>query len=127
VVIILHSETGNFYRHLIKNAIGEIMFTGTQEIFVLVIIAVLLFVLPRMFSRNKSKKTPDASLSDTFSMFSGRMRLALIASFIWPILSAVHLKPWADGLDPFLYFGIAPVALWWSIRWIVAGFRKHKK
>jgi len=103
------------------------MFTGSQEIFVLIIIAVLLFILPRMFSRNQSKKTPDASLSDTVSMFSGRMRLAIIASFIWPVLSAVYLKPWEEGLDSFLYIGIGPVLLGWSIRWIVAGYRKHKQ
>ena len=103
------------------------MFTGSQEIFVLIIIAVLLFILPRMFSRNQSKKTPDVSLSDTVSMLSGRIRLAIIASFIWPVLSAVYLKPWADELDPFLYIGLGPVLLGWSIRWIVAGFRKHKQ
>jgi hypothetical protein len=103
------------------------MFTGTQEIFVLIIIAVLLFILPRMFSRNQSKKGPDISFSDAVSMFSGRMRLAIIASVVWPALSAAYIKPWTGRLDPFLYIGIGPVLLGWSIRWIVTGFRKHKK
>ena len=107
--------------------IGEYMFTGTQEIFVLIIISVLLFILPKMFSRNQSKKGPDISLSDTVSMLTGRMRLAIIASVVWPILVAVYLKPWSGGLDPFLYIGIGPVLIGWSARWIVAGFRRHKK
>lgn len=112
---------------LIKRLDWEKMFTGSQEILVLIIIAVLLFVLPRMFSRNQSKKTSDVSFSDTVSMLSGRMRLAIIASFIWPVLSAVYIKPWADGLDLFLYIGIGPVLLGWSIRWIITGFRKHNQ
>ena len=103
------------------------MFAGSQEIFVLIVIAVLVFLLPRMFSRNQSKKTSDASFSATVSMLSGRMRLAVIASMIWPALIAGYLKPWADGWDPFLYIGIGPVLLGWSIRWIAGGFRKHRK
>ena len=103
------------------------MFAGSQEIFVLIIIAVLLFVLPRLFSRNQSRRPAQRTLSDSLSRIPGRMRLAIIASLLWPILMAAYLKPWISGtMDAVLYLGVGPVILGWSIRWIIAGFRKHR-
>ncbi len=103
------------------------MFTGTQEVFVLIIIAVLLFVLPKLVSRNQSRKSTELSFSASISRLSGRMRLAIIASILWPLSVAAYLKPWdSGGMDASLYIGIGPVILGWSIRWIVDGFRKRK-
>lgn len=103
------------------------MFAGTQEIFVLIIIAVLVFLLPRLFSRNQSRRSTEVSLSASVSKLSGRMRLAIIASILWPLSVAAYLKPWTSGtMDASFYIGIGPVILAWSIRWVVAGFRKHR-
>ncbi len=103
------------------------MFTGTQEIFVLIIIAVLLFVLPRLFSRNQPRRTREISLPESISLLSGRMRLAVVVSILWPLLVIAYIKPWSSGtLDAALTIGIGPVVLGWSIRWIIAGFRKRR-
>ena len=103
------------------------MFAGTQEIFVLIIIAVLLFVLPRLFSRNQSGRPAERTLSQSISTLSGGMRVAIIASLLWPILVAAYLKPWISAtIDTAFYVGVGPVILGWSIRWVIAGFRKHR-
>lgn len=104
------------------------MFAGTQEIFVLIIIAVLLFVLPRLLSRNPSHRPTGHTLVQSMSTLSGRMRLAIIVSLLWPLLVAAYLKPWvADTTDAVLYIGMGPVILGWSIRWVVSGFRKPRQ
>jgi len=104
------------------------MFAGSQEILVLIIIAVLLFVLPRLLSRNQSRRPTDRTFVHSLSGLSGRMRLAIIASLLWPLFVAAYLKPWtAATMDAVLYIGMGPVILGWSIRWVISGFRKHRQ
>ena len=103
------------------------MFTGTQEIFVLIIIVIIVFFLPRVLSRNQANRVTQFSISKAFSVLSGKTRLAVIASFIWPLVVAGFLKPWEKDLVTFLYIAIGPVMLGWSIRWVVSGFQKSRK
>ena len=103
------------------------MFTGTQEIFVLIIIVFIVFFLPRMLSRNQASRATQLTVSKAFSLLSGQMRLAVIVSVIWPVVVAGFIKPWEKDLAIFLYIGIGPVMLGWSIWWVLVGFFKNKK
>jgi hypothetical protein len=101
------------------------MFAGIQEILVLVIIILAIFILPRVLSRGKVTETPEPSISRIISSISGPLRLALVASLVWPLAVAAYLEPWKSGLFPYLYFGFGPVVFGWSIRWIIIGYRRN--
>ncbi|MBW1699898.1 MAG: hypothetical protein JRK26_24255 [Deltaproteobacteria bacterium] len=102
------------------------MFAGIQEILILVIVILSLFLLPRLLSRNQNRKIQQPSVSGMFSALSGRMRLALVASAVWPLLTAGYFRPWKTGFFPYLYIGVFPVFLLWGIHWVIGGFRKKK-
>jgi hypothetical protein len=53
--------------------------------------------------------------------------LSILGSIAWLFLTAVYFEPWHRELPPYLYAGVGPVALFWGILWIAAGFRKHRK
>jgi hypothetical protein len=55
------------------------------------------------------------------------MRIAILASLVWPSSMALLLKPWDKGLIPFLYIGIAPVIILWGIGWIIEGYRRRNE
>jgi hypothetical protein len=92
------------------------------QILLIIVIALGIFVLPRMLARNPEKGAQQPGLRLTMS---GRMRLAIIASLIWPALVALYLKPWSGQLDVFLYVAVGPVALIWGIFWVFVGFKKQ--
>ena len=95
------------------------MFSGIQEILVLVAIILGILFLPRILNRGQEKKPalarPDVALS-------GKMRLALAASILWPIAIAAFMQPWKEDLVPFLYIGFGPVIVGWIIFWVYTGF-----
>ena len=95
--------------------------TGIQEILILIIIVVGLIYLPRMRGKNEAS---DVRIAIPITPLSGTMRLAIVASLIWPLVAAFFLKPWKADFLMFLYAGLGPVILGWSIRWIVVGFRR---
>ncbi len=99
------------------------MFSGIQEILVLVIIILGLFILPRILNRGQENRAVE---SKPAVVLSGRMRLAIAASFLWPAALAVVMQPWKRDLFIFLYFGLGPVALFWIIYWVYTGFRKNR-
>ena len=100
------------------------MFAGIQEILLLVIIILAIFILPRVLSRGKGNETTEPSISRMMSLISGPMRLALVASIVWPLAVAAYLEPWKSGLFPYLYIGFGPVLFGWSVRWIIIGYRR---
>ena len=97
------------------------MFSGIQEILVLVAIIVGIIFLPRILSRGQQEKiaVPKKAL-----VLSGKMRLAIAASVLWPALAAAFMQPWKNDLFQFLYIGIGPVAVCWIIYWVFTGFRR---
>ena len=99
-----------------------IMFSGIQEILVLVIIILGIFFVPRMLNRRQETVAfkPGVTLS-------GKMRLAISASIIWPALTAAYLKPWRSDWVTFLYLGFGPVIFGWIICWVVVGYRIRRK
>jgi hypothetical protein len=98
--------------------------SGVTEILLIVAIVVAVFLLPRMMAKN-----PDKDLKPSNPGFSipGRMRLAIVLSFLWPALVALFLKPWNNHWVAFLYVALGPVALSWGIWWIWWGFRKERR
>jgi hypothetical protein len=60
-------------------------------------------------------------------VLSGKMRLAIAASILWPAVMAVIMEPWKKDLFPFLYLGLGPVVLVWIIFWIYTGFRNKDR
>jgi hypothetical protein len=101
------------------------MFAGIQEILVLVIVILAIFILPRVLSRGGNEQREEPSVSRMMSLISGPMRLALVVSLVWPLVVAGYLKPWKSGLFPFLYLAFGPVIFGWSIRWIIIGYRRN--
>lgn len=97
------------------------MFSGIQEILVLVIIILGILFLPRILNRGGDK--PAGQVKPTI-LLTGRMRLAIAASVLWPALIAVYLQPWKQEPTPFLYLGIGPVAVVWLIYWVFTGFKE---
>ena len=97
------------------------MFSGIQEILVLVIIILGILFLPRILNRGGEK--PSGQVKPAV-VLTGRMRLAIAASALWPALIAVYMQPWKQEPIPYLYFGIGPVAIVWILYWVLTGFRK---
>lgn len=98
------------------------MFSGIQEILVLVIIILGILFLPRILSRG-SERRPAAPRPAV--VISGKMRLALSATVLWPVAMAALMQPWKKDLFFYLYIGLGPVALIWLIYWVLTGFRKR--
>ena len=103
--------------------------SGIQEILVLIIIVLGILILPRILNPDRSEKGPQGGdgssrISPGLTALSGRMRLAIIVSILWPLAALLYFQPWHRHLIPFVVFGIGPVALFWGAFWVVAGFRK---
>ena len=96
--------------------------SGIQEILVLVIIILAIFFLPRMMSKQTAQKMARPAF-----VLTGKLRLAIAASVIWPALMAAFLKPWQKDLALFFYIGIGPVFLAWAIFWVFTGFRNRMR
>jgi hypothetical protein len=101
--------------------IGGQMFSGIQEILVLIVIILGILFLPRILNRGReitaAAPKPQVELS-------GKMRLAIAASIFWPGAMAAFMQPWKNNLYVFLYLGFGPVAFLWIIYWVLSGFRK---
>jgi hypothetical protein len=98
------------------------MFSGIQEILVLVIIVLGILFLPRILNRGREIQTVATKPAVALS---GRMRLAIAASVLWPALIAAFMQPWKQDPFPYLYLGVGPVAVVWIVYWVFTGFRKR--
>ncbi len=94
------------------------------EILVIVAIAVGIIMLPRLTGKRTEKTDRQSS---GLSGITGWMRLAIMASLLWPAIMAVFLKPWNHHWPLFIYIAMGPVALLWGIFWVLSGFRKNRK
>jgi len=100
------------------------MFTGIQEILILVVIILGILFLPRILNRGQESRQVE---SKPPFVISGKMRLIIAASILWPAVIAVIMEPWKKDLFPFLYLGFGPVVLMWFIFWIYSGFRNKER
>jgi len=85
--------------------------SGIQEILVLIVIILGIFFLPRIINRgSQSVKTP-LRTSPQISALSGRLRLAIVLSILWPAVAALYFEPWYRNTSIFIVCGIGPVIL----------------
>ena len=100
------------------------MFSGIQEILLIVMVVLGIFLIPRMI------KPPPAPqkvvLRRPVLKFSWTLRLAIVMSILWPLACAAYLKPWQQAVIPFTVIGLGPVIVGWSVHWVVAGMKNRK-
>lgn len=97
--------------------------TGISEILVLILLILCILILPRMITANppgRRKKTRPRA-----KVFTMKTRIAIVSSAAVTIISALWTKPWQGQFLIFLVSGILPVALGWSLVWILSA-RKNK-
>ena len=100
------------------------MFSGIQEILVIVLVISGIFLIPRMM---KPRPAPQkVVLRRTPLKFSWTLRLAIILSILWPLACALYFKPWQQNLIPFATLGIGPVVVGWSFNWVLAGIKNKR-
>lgn len=100
--------------------------SGIQEILILVLIVLGIFFIPRITARNAPRRAMRPALGRRPGLFSGRIRLAIVASALWPLAAAAWLRPWEGDWVPFLYLGAGPVAAAWSIAWVTRGYTRKR-
>jgi hypothetical protein len=100
--------------------------SGLQEILLIIVILVGLFVIPRMIQRPQRPQALPARRPQ-LPPVSGKMRLAILASAIWLSLAAAFFTPWRNGWEGFAYVGAGVVALAWGAVWVIRGFRKRSR
>jgi hypothetical protein len=97
-----------------------------QEFLVLVVIALVIFYLPRMLGRGPATGPP-VHLHVRMPPLTGRMRLAIVVTVCWIAGSAALLEPWQREALPFLTFGLAPPTILWGCVWVWHGYRKYRR
>ena len=101
--------------------------SGIQEILVLIVIILGIFFLPRIINRgSKSVASPSRTLPQIGAL-SGRFRLAVVLSILWPAAAALYFEPWHRNISTFIVCGIGPVVLLWGAFWVLSGFKKTRK
>lgn len=93
---------------------------GLQEILIISAIVVGAIFLPRMVNQNK----PAPRLVRPPKKLSGKGRLAVAATIVFPLIMAAILQPWRNSPITFLYIGLGPVILCWLLFWVLQGYRR---
>lgn len=100
------------------------MFSGIQEVLLIVLILLGIFLVPRMV---KPRQLPQKVVLRRPNLkLSGALRLAIVMSILWPLAWAAYFKPWQHEAIPFTVIGIGPVVVGWSVNWIVAGMKNKR-
>ena len=92
-----------------------------SEILVIVAIGLAIFMLPRLLGKPDAQ---NAASPRKMLDISGWLRLAILASMLWPAGWALYLKPWNGHWLLFLSLGMGPVIFFWGVFWVLSGFRK---
>ena len=98
--------------------------TGISEILVLVLLITGILILPRFFKGEPDKKPSSAKM---LKKLPAKIRLSIVLSLIYPIATALYLKPWNGNLISYIAYGIIPVILVWAVVWIIAGRKTPPK
>jgi hypothetical protein len=100
------------------------MFSGIQEILLIVLIVLAIFLIPRMTKPRPAPepikfRRPDRS-------FSRPLRLAIVLTILWPMACLLYFQPWRqEALVPFAAVGIGPVVVGWCLRWVLSGIQQR--
>jgi hypothetical protein len=100
------------------------MFSGIQEILIIVLIISGIFLVPRMMTPRPAPRKVVMRRGPL--KLSWVLRLAVILSTLWPVACALYFRPWQQNLIPFAAVGIGPVAVGWSIKWVLAGIKNKR-
>ena len=101
--------------------------SGFQEILVITLIVLAIFLVPRMRKPSPRSASAAARPAVCHPLLKGRARLAIFLSLLWVGIATAYFQPWRGGLMAFLYAGPGPVALCWGAFWVVRGFRKERR
>jgi Na+/H+ antiporter NhaD/arsenite permease-like protein len=93
---------------------------GLQEILIISAIVVGAIFLPRMVNQNK----PAPRRVRPQKKLSGKGRLAIAATIVFPLVMAALLQPWHNDPITFLYICVGPVMLCWLLFWVWQGYRR---
>ena len=96
--------------------------SGVNEILIIAAIVAGIFFVPRMLPAKRQVQVSRKAIN-----LSGKMRLAIAISIVYPLAAAAYYQPWKKDLVLFLYMGIGPVALYWLMRWVVAGLKDRRR
>jgi hypothetical protein len=100
------------------------MFSGIQELLLIVLIVLGIFLIPRMMKPLPAPRK--AMLRRPVPRFTRALRLAIILSLLWPAVCALYFKPWQQNAIPFVALGIGPVVVGWSFKWVLAGMKNKR-
>ena len=92
--------------------------SGFQEIIIVAGIVLAILFLPRMMGNRRGA----ASTQQPALQVTGRLRVAIVASVIYPAIIAAILQPWNGDPVRFIYIGIGPVVFAWLLYWVIKGF-----
>lgn len=102
------------------------MFSGLQELLVILLIIAFLFLLPRLMQRGRKNSSGASTFVQPKLSLSRSLRLAVVLTVLWLLVSLGYFQPWKGDTSPFLYVAIVPVAAVWGAIWIAYGRRKHR-
>ena len=94
------------------------MFSGIQEILVIVLIIVVIVLAPRLLARIRHNDDESPYAAQPRFQLSRPLRVAVVLSAVWLAASAAYLQPWSSDSSLFLIVGISPVVLLWGAIWI---------
>ena len=95
--------------------------SGVNEILIIAAIIAGIFFVPRMMPSARQQ----IQISKRKIILSGRMRLAIVISIVYPLAAAAYFQPWKKDLLLFVYLGIVPVVLYWLVKWVFAGIKER--
>ena len=100
------------------------MFSGIQEIVIIVLIVLGIFLVPRMIPPRSSPNT--IIVRRPALRISWPLRLAIVLSVLWPAAWGLYFKPWQQNALIFVIVGIGPVVVAWSLKWVLAGMKNNR-
>ena len=94
------------------------MFSGIQEILVIVLVIVVILLAPRVLPRGKNlTEKPNPSMRSP-RQISRPIRLAVVFSAAWLSACTAILQPWRENPTTYVLIGILPLILLWGLIWI---------
>jgi hypothetical protein len=93
--------------------------SGLQEILLIAVILMGILFLPRILP-TRTEQRP----KNPVAFLSRKMRVAIVASIVYPAIAALFLQPWNRDVMTFMYAGFGPVALGWLGYWAFTGRKK---
>ena len=93
--------------------------SGFQEILIVAIIVLAVIFLPRL----RGQQQTGTRIQQSAPQITGRLRLAIAMSVIYPAIVAAVLQPWKGDMVRFIYIGLGPVLVAWLLYWVIKGFK----